>query len=176
MIHDKIDGLLFPYKEVIGLNYIPYKNHVHRIVNFTLELKEELKAEDETKIAIAAVFHDIGMWTAHSFDYLDPSIAEATEYLKAHGKTEWTEEITLIINMHHKLTKYEGKFADNVEPFRKADLIDLTKGLKHFDLSKALIAKNYAEFPMGSFRKTIVSKFFTNLLKHPSRPLPMFKK
>jgi uncharacterized membrane protein len=176
MNHNKIENLLSPYKEVIGSAYIPYKNHVHRIVNFTLELKDERKADDESKIAIAAVFHDIGMWTAHSFDYLEPSIAEATHYLRAQEKTEWIEEITLIIDMHHKLSVYTGKFADNVEAFRKADLIDLTKGLKRFGLSKDLLAENYMEFPMGSFRKIIVSNFFQNLWKHPSRPLPMFKK
>ncbi len=176
MINNKLESLLFPYKEIIGASYVPYKNHVHRIVNFTLELKDGIKADDEDKIAIAAVFHDIGMWTANSFDYLNPSMAEANNYLREHGKIEWVEEITLMIDMHHKLTMYDGVFTDNVEAFRKADLIDLTKGVKRFGLSKNILSKNYEEFPMGGFRKIIVSKFLKNLLKNPFKPLPMFKK
>lgn len=172
----KIQSLLLPYKEVIGNAYIPYENHVHRIVNFTMELKDEVKADDEDKIAIATVFHDIGMWTASTFDYLDPSIEEAWKYLRKENKQEWSKEITLIIEMHHKRTIYNGIFADNVEAFRRADLIDLTKGLKKFGLSKDVLSKNYAEFPMVGFQNIIVSKFLKNLLKNPLRPLPMFKK
>ena len=176
MIHIKIENLLLPYKELIAADYIHYKNHVHRIVNFTLELKEELNIGDEDKILIAGVFHDIGIWTANSFDYLNPSVAEAVKFLQDNEKTEWVEEVSLMIDMHHKRTPYFGAFADNIEAFRKADLIDLTKGLTRFDLSKTVLLKNYEEFPVGRFRKIIVSKFLKNLLKNPLRPLPMFKK
>lgn len=176
MIRTKIEELLLPYRGLIGSHYIHYKNHAHRVVNFALELKDEIKADDEEKMVIAAVFHDIGMWTANSFDYLNPSITEATIYLKELGKIEWVEEISLMIDMHHKSTKYYGAFAENVEAFRKADLIDLTKGLTRFSLSKNILSKYYEEFPMGNFRKIIVSKFMKNLLRNPLRPLPMFKK
>lgn len=176
MIDDKIDNMLLPYKETIGSHFLHYKNHVHRVVNFSLSLKNKFVDDDDIKIAIATVFHDIGMWTANTFDYLNPSIEEALNYLRKENKEEWSQEISLIIEMHHKRTAYNGKFADNVEAFRKADLIDLTKGLKKFGLSKQLIEKNYAKYPMGDFRKIITLKFVNNLFKNPLNPLPMFKK
>ncbi len=175
MIHNKIEDLLLPYKALIGSDYVHYKNHVHRVFNYTMELKKAVKDNDDQKIAIAAVFHDIGMWTAKTFDYLDPSISKAVHYLKEINRREWIEEIALIIDMHHKLSGYSGKFSDNVEAFRKADLVDLTKGLKRFGLPRDLIAKNHAEFPMGRFRKIILSKFTKYFLRHPFSPLPMFK-
>jgi hypothetical protein len=33
----------------------------------------DMKNGNEEKYAIAAVFHDIGIWTTHTIDYLDPS-------------------------------------------------------------------------------------------------------
>lgn len=176
MVHEQIESLLAPYNETIGRDFVHYSNHVHRIVNFAFGLKNEQCAGDAEKIVIAAVFHDIGLWTNNSFDYLKPSIKAAQAYLKANGKIEWTEEISLMIDMHHKRSKYYGAFADNVEAFRKADLVDLTKGRKGFNLSKSMLTKNFGEFPMGRFRKIIISRFLRNLLTNPFRPLPMFKK
>lgn len=37
------------------------------------------------KYAIAAVFHDIGIWTNHTLDYLDPSAGQAKAYLTETG-------------------------------------------------------------------------------------------
>ncbi|WP_205945820.1 hypothetical protein [Pedobacter hiemivivus] len=42
---------------------------------------------------IAAVYHDIGIWTDRTIDYLDPSIVQANNYLREIGKAEWIEEI-----------------------------------------------------------------------------------
>ena len=39
-------------------------------------------ANSDSKIAVAAVFHDIGIWSNKTFDYLEPSVALAREYLK----------------------------------------------------------------------------------------------
>jgi hypothetical protein len=37
------------------------------------------------KIAIAGVFHDLGIWTNKTFDYIAPSVVLAREYLAARG-------------------------------------------------------------------------------------------
>jgi len=176
MDHDFITELLKPYQDVIGKHYPAYKNHVHRVVNLTLAIHQEATEEDKTKIAIAGVFHDIGLWTASTFDYLDPSIAEVSKYLQSNGRDHWIEEIVMIINMHHKLSSYQGPFQRNVEPFRQADLVDVSKGLVRFGVSKALLKENARRYPMAGFIGILVRMFFTNLIKHPFKPLPMLKK
>lgn len=174
--HIIINNMISLYQGIMGRDYLPYKNHVHRIANFTLALKKSRENHDEEKIAIAAVFHDIGIWTAKTFDYLGSSVLIARNYLRQSNKMEWEEEIILMIEMHHKQSIYKGKFADNVEPFRRADLMDLSKGRKLFGLPKEVVSGNYNEFPMMNFRKIIMMMFLKNLLINPLHPLPMFKK
>lgn len=176
MIDEFIEEVISPFEELLGKKYLPYKNHVHRISFLTMKLKRELKKDDEKKIAIAAVFHDIGIWTANTFDYLPPSIEAAKEYLLQNNLSKWSEEISLIIDMHHKRSVYRGKFADNVESFRRADLIDVTKGRQLFGLEKKLVKENYQRFPMLGFRGLIIRMFFKNLGKNLLNPLPMMKK
>ncbi len=171
-----LEALMGPYEHVLGQHYIPYLNHVNRLVRLTFALKQENKDDDRDKIVIAAVFHDIGIWSAKTFDYLDPSIAEAKKYLQKIDKLEWLEEIGLIIAMHHKLSVYHGKFRDNVEAFRRADLVDVTKGLKRFGLPKHIIRENYWDFPAEGFQKLLVKFFIKRLLRHPFSPLPMLKR
>jgi hypothetical protein len=53
------------------------------------------------EIAVAAVFHDLGIWTNKTFDYLAPSIALAREYVAAKGRADWIVEIEAMIEEHH---------------------------------------------------------------------------
>ena len=176
MDHNFITELIKPYQGIIGNHYLPYKNHVHRVVNLALTIHQKPSEEDKMKIAIAGVFHDIGLWTANTFNYLDPSIEEAIKYLRSSGRDQWIEEVSLIINMHHKLSSYKGLFGQNIESFRRADLADVSKGLFRFGLSKKQLKQNFQMFPMEGFIKILMSMFFSNLLKHPLKPLPMLKK
>jgi 5'-deoxynucleotidase YfbR-like HD superfamily hydrolase len=169
-------NLLAPYKEVLGKNFVAYSNHVHRVVQLTMALKHTIKKSDEEKIIIAAVFHDIGIWTRKTFDYLDPSIAESRTFLQKIKKTEWEAEIFQIIRMHHKISTYSGDYHDNVEAFRKADLVDLSKGLKSFGVSKNIIKNNYLKFPSNGFQKILFLLFLKQIFISPMNPLPMLKK
>ena len=45
------------------------------------------------KIAVAAVFHDLGIWTNNTFDYIAPSVAIARKHLADRGMAEWIPEI-----------------------------------------------------------------------------------
>ena len=47
----------------------------------------DCEKNNEEKYAIASVFHDVGIWTDHTFDYLDPSIEQAKIYLTEIKKT-----------------------------------------------------------------------------------------
>lgn len=176
MINQHIEKIISPYKNLIGKAYLPYKNHVHRIALLTLELKRNVENEDKEKIAIAAVHHDIGIWTAKTFDYLEPSIKTAKKYLIENNSEDWIDEISMIIEMHHKRSVYKGIFSDSVESFRRADLIDITKGKKDFGIDTNFLEKNYQNYPMMGFRGLIFKKFIKNLFLHPFNPLPMMKK
>ena len=171
-----INQIIGPYQNKLGKDFQAYKNHVHRVAILTLKIQQKTEEEDERKIAIAAVYHDLGIWLENTFDYLDPSIEAARKYLKEHQLEAWEEEISLMINMHHKMSSYQGKYADLVEPFRKADLIDLSKGIIRFGLKRKFIKGNFQNYPMLGFRSIIFKRFLQRLRTHPFSPLPMMKK
>src|SRR5262245_11244412 len=62
-----VDGVLDHYAAALGDDFIPYRNHVHRVVNLCLAVTGG-RRDDLEKIAIAAAFHDLGIWTDHTFD------------------------------------------------------------------------------------------------------------
>jgi hypothetical protein len=55
------DEVLKAYVSELGHDFIAYRNHVYRVMNLCAAIAEDC-AELE-KIAIAAVFHDLGIWT-----------------------------------------------------------------------------------------------------------------
>jgi HD superfamily phosphodiesterase len=76
---------------------------VYRVVNLCLAIVGDSRVERE-KIAVAAVFHDLGIWTNQTFDYIAPSVAIAREHLAARGMADWIPEIEAMIVDHHKIT------------------------------------------------------------------------
>jgi hypothetical protein len=169
-----IDNIMPKFKSVIGLDYDRYKNHVYRV--FLNCLLIDGGKNNEEKYAIASVFHDIGIWTNHSFDYLNPSIEQAKIYLTETNKTGWLDEISLMINWHHKISKYQGAHEGIVENFRKADLIDVSLAFLTFKLDKQKINENRRRFPNLGFHSFLVKEAIKNFFRHPLNPLPMFKK
>ena len=97
------------------------------------------------KIAIAGVFHDLGIWTDGTFDYLPPSVRLAVAYLSGSGRESWTQEITDAILSHHKIVATSAPGI--AEPFRRADWIDVTRGLRTFGLSRVVINEVFAAWP-----------------------------
>ena len=61
---------------------------VYRVVDLCLAIVGDSRVELE-KIAVAAVFHDLGIWTNKTFDYIAPSVAIAREHLTTpRGRTQ----------------------------------------------------------------------------------------
>lgn len=56
--------------------------------------------------------------------------AIAREYLMARGQADWIAEIERMIADHHKITPSTAIPGSLVEPFRRADWIDVTRGLR----------------------------------------------
>jgi len=169
-----IEELLNKFKPVMVNDYDKYRNHVYRVF-LNCCLIDENKLNEE-KYAIAAVFHDIGIWTNHTIDYLNPSEEQAQTYLTEIGKHQWRYEITSMIDWHHKVSKYNGRFETTVETFRKADWIDVTLGLITFGFDNRKIQEHRRRLPNLGFHIFLVKKIVRNFFQHPFNPLPMFKK
>ena len=169
-----IDRILSNRRSPLGKHYDKYRNHVYRVFNFCLLLDED--QTNKEKYAIASAFHDLGIWTNHTFDYLVPSVQLSKDYLSKVGKREWQQEISLMIDMHHKRSVYQGSYSKTVETFRKADWIDVTQGYKVFGASQTRIKTIQRQFPNEGFHFYLIRQTLKNFLQHPLNPLPMFKK
>lgn len=71
-----VDQVLNERASELGRDFVGYRNHVYRVANLCLAIVGEERDELE-KIAVAAVFHDLGIWTNHTFDYIAPSASRA---------------------------------------------------------------------------------------------------
>ncbi|WP_337043130.1 HD domain-containing protein [Emticicia sp. 17c] len=172
--HTLIETLLQEFRPVIGRDYAKYRNHVYRVfLNCRLI---DTTPQNEDKYAIAAVFHDIGIWTHHTFDYLPPSVEQARRYLSETGQEHLSEEIKQMINWHHKVSAYKGNYATTVETFRRADWIDVSLGLLTYKINKEAIKTYKRQFPTLGFHLFLVKATVKNFFRHPSNPLPMFRK
>ncbi len=170
----KIDSLLKRFTFHIAADYEKYKNHVYRVFLNCILIDGE-KANEE-KYAIAAVFHDIGIWTNNTIDYLKPSIEQAKSYLSEVEKHGWIDEISLMIYWHHKTGRYTGEYVKTVESFRRADYIDVTLGLFNYGFDKKTISENREKFPNAGFHLFLIKRITKNFFRHPLNPLPMFTK
>jgi hypothetical protein len=167
-----IDSILYSYKNDLGKHFEQYRNHVYRVYNFAVPY---VTLEKEIKIlSIASAFHDLGIWTHDTFDYLKPSIALAKKYSEINNlNAEAITEIETIINEHHKLSRV--KTSKLAEIFRQADMVDLTWGLIRNGRTIANIKMMKKVFPNKGFHVHLTKLFFNNLLKYPLKPLPMYK-
>ncbi|MCP4439428.1 MAG: phosphohydrolase [Aureispira sp.] len=165
-----------PHQAEIGKDYERYRNHVYRVFNYAWYLLE-YDEDSEEKLAIAAVYHDIGIWTDKTFDYLDPSVHKMRAYLQSIGQENWIDEIRMMILLHHKISSYRGHiYHAIVESFRQADTLDLLFGFKRFGIPKTLIKQINKQFPSLGFRRMLLKMTGKRFLRHPLNPLPMFKR
>ena len=169
-----IDRVLDAHAASLARDFTPYRNHVYRVANFCAAHVSPDPIQLE-KIAIAAAFHDLGIWTDGTFDYLDPSVSVARQYLLREGRDEWTNEITAMILEHHKLTPYRGDAGSLVERFRRADWTDVSMGVLRFGLPRAFVRNVSAAWPGAGFHRRLVQFELERLRTHPLRPLPMVK-
>ena len=170
--NEKIDQILNSYKVELGKYFEQYHNHVYRVYNFAIPFVE-LNRDIEI-LSIAAAFHDLGIWTNNTFDYINPSIVLAKKYCLENGlNNEINNKIETIIKEHHKLTEYKSlKLA---EIFRHADMTDLSLGLIRNGISRNDIRMIKKTFPNKGFHFNLSRLFFKNLFINPLRPLPMYK-
>jgi len=127
------------------------------------------------KVALAAAFHDLGIWTAHTFDYLAPSIELAREELCCAGHGDWRDTVAGMIREHHKVRRFRGDGAGLIEPFRRADWIDVSLGALSFGLPRECIRAIRARWPNAGFHRRLAQLTLTRLRSHPLSPIPVLK-
>ena len=168
-----IDEVLHDHASELGHDFVAYRNHVYRVANLCAALGKD--RVDLERIAVAAVFHDLGIWTNKTFDYIAPSEALAHQYLAAQGRADWIAEIETMIEDHHKITPSTASRGSLVESFRRADWIDVTRGLRTFGVPRPFIESVFAMWPSAGFHWRLVTLTLERVRTHPLTPLPMVR-
>jgi hypothetical protein len=76
---------------------------------------------------------------------------------------------------HHKITPSTAKPNSLVEPFRQADWIDVTGGLRSFGIPRRFVTRLFATWPDAGFHWRLVQLTLHRFRTHPLSPLPMVK-
>ncbi len=169
-----VNAVLAAHAAALGADAVGYRHHVYRVVHLCVALSSG-PALPLDQLEVAAVFHDLGIWTAGTFDYLEPSVALAAAHLARHGRQAQIPAVTSMILEHHKVTAYRGPNAPLVEAFRRADWVDVTRGLLTFGLPRAGIDRIRRRWPDAGFHRRLLQLSAARLVRHPLSPLPMLR-
>lgn len=165
------EEILGSFSSALNGDLVAYRNHVCRVLNYYLALTGQ--SSPSSAVLIASAFHDLGIWTNGTFDYLPPSVDLAKSYLSSHGLGALESEVCAIITEHHKLLPYKSQFSPSVESFRRADLVDVSLGAVRFGLPSSFVRSVRAAFPNAGFHRLLARLTAKQFLLTPFRPLPM---
>lgn len=165
-----IDDVLGAHEHALGRDLAGYRGHVYRSFNFARALAGY--PADTAALAAAAAFHDLGIWTERTFDYLEPSARRAAAYVESRGLPVDVSGLRKVIDSHHQLSRSDDSAA---EAFRRADLVDLSWGWFRFGLPRGLVAEAQAAFPNAGFHRCLCRVGVRWACAHPLRPLPMLR-
>jgi len=171
---DPLDRVLDEHAVALGGDLTAYRNHTYRVVNLFAALAPCADASLE-KVALAAAFHDLGIWTAHTFDYLEPSVALACNHLDCAGHGDWRDTVAGMIREHHKIRAFRGTDTAFIEPFRRADWIDVSLGVLSFGLPRDRLREIFARWPNAGFHQRLAQLTLQRWRKHPLSPIPVLK-
>ncbi len=170
-----LDEILGQWAEQLGPDLLPYRNHCSRMLNFCFALQAGCTAEEREQMIIAAAFHDLGIWSDSTIDYLPPSVVRAQDYLRARDRAAWIPLVDRLIDEHHKLRAYRDARFPLAEVFRKADLVDVSLGMIRFGLPRDFIVEVKARFPNEGFHKKLMRLAGGWFKAHPLSPPPFMK-
>ncbi len=166
------DELLAKMQMALGTDYDRYRNHVYRVINYTNQFYP-LKGDELEQVAIAACFHDAGIWLDHTFDYLIPSRIRAEEYLRSIQRSEWITAVSAMIMNHHRVRPLRNK--PLVDAFRRADWLDVSKGMLNFGLGNDYIKPLMIMYPTLGFQARLAQLTLYQARRTPLKPLPMIR-
>ncbi|MGW1544450.1 hypothetical protein ACWCPM_30200 [Streptomyces sp. NPDC002309] len=169
MSHPVVDAVLARYRPQIGADLVTYRNHVYRGLNYQRRLLGRDEVSNDQ--ALAWVVHDLGIWTAHTFDYLAPS-AELARRHAGEAEVADLSKVIEMVELHHKLRPVRDPL---VETFRKADRIDAARGHLRSGLGRREVDEITAALPYHGFHRFLLREETRHLRRHPLRPLPMVR-
>lgn len=162
------------FAEALGRDAVAYRNHVTRMLNYYRWLAKGA-ADCPQQVLVAGAFHDLGIWTARTFDYLGPSVELARDYLSSAKLEDLFAEVEAIIVWHHKVSPYRGELAPTVGTFRRADLVDVSFGMIRFGVPVSFVRTVKQALPNAGFHQRLIALGARQLLRTPLRPLPMVR-
>ena len=166
--HPIVDALLNRYRIALGDDLDTYRNHVYRCINYQQLL---LGQPIPDFVALAWVTHDLGIWTADTFDYLTPSASLAAAHADEFKVTE-IDRLQKLITEHHRLRPLDEPVA---ETFRKADLVDVSHGLLRNGIGRSDMHDVVAQLPYHGFHAFLAKGLIGHAARHPLHPFPMLR-
>lgn len=160
-----VDAILDGYRRELGADFAAYRNHASRVFLRCCRILNEPDADTIEKIAIAAAFHDLAIWTERTWDYLQPSCLLARRYLAQTGRADWAGDIEAMIAWHHKITPCR-RFGPLAEAFRRADWRDVLL---------MPLPESHPALPNAGFHLRLAELTWNWWKRHPLEPLPMLK-
>jgi len=172
-LHASVDAMLEPWRSALAADAAGYGGHAHRVLAYALTLAP---SADQNVLAVAAAFHDLGIWSAGTFDYLDPSEQLALRHLDANGQAALGATAGRMIQLHHRLRPVrDGADAAAVEAFRRADLVDVAWGMLRLGVPSSVLRESRRRWPNAGFHSCLVRVGTAWACRHPLRPLPMLR-
>lgn len=172
--HRVIEDVLDEWAPALGAARIAYGGHAYRVYNIARQLLGSTRQDDE--LAVTSAFHDLGIWSDRTFDYLAPSVERAHAYVRARMPAVSEALVETSIMNHHALRRVRSEGSGEVvEAFRQADLVDVTRGWFRAGLDRGFLAELVAEFPYAGFHGVLVRTALSWWARHPLRPLPVLR-
>jgi hypothetical protein len=179
-IRAAVDLRLASWEAQLGSDLRAYNHHVMRVLLLCDWLHQPADPASSDRLSrreeylTAAAFHDLGIWTARTFDYLAPSVELARAWLTNENAQPLEPLVTEMIEQHHKI-RQAGSSTSPVEIFRRADTIDLTLGFRRFGVPATVYRSIARQYPYAGFHRRIIALAAKRLQTNPTSPLPMIK-
>jgi hypothetical protein len=167
--HPIVDAVLDRHSDALGDDRSAYGNHVYRCLTYH-QLLLGFSIPDAAALAWAT--HDLGIWTAGTFDYLGPSADLAAAYADEFGVAD-VDQLRALVTEHHRLLPLKDDRV--VETFRQADLIDVSHGVLRHGLQRSAIREAVKALPYNGFHAFLAKGLSGYAVRHPLRPLPMMR-
>lgn len=179
-IPNQVELRLAPWTAQLGADRVAYAHHVMRVLLLCDRLEARIREVSDSppshrpEYLAAAAFHDLGIWTEGTFDYLAPSVKLARQWLASHAQEHLEPLVTRMIEQHHKIRQADAS-SSPVEVFRRADTIDVTYGLRRFGLPLREYRAIVRRYPDAGFHRRLVAIAWRQARTNPTSPFPMLK-
>ena len=141
-----VDAVLDAHAGALGRDLTAYRHHVYRVVNLAAQFGSRDREWLE-QAEVAGAFHDLGIWTAGTFDYLEPSVALARPTSPGPVARRGPPRSCKRFAITTRSPALRGPAGALAEPFRRADWTDVTLGWRRFGLPASVYAAIRARWP-----------------------------